>query len=137
MMMDVTKQMVVCMQANPFRQELVDVLKQIVLENDLDISLSLVTDDLEMLVQYLDKSTMKHLYIIDATFSTEVDGFKLAKYIRMFDASGFILLFTSEEVNYSRVFENKLEVVDYLSIHEVAIFYDKMEENLKYINEKK
>lgn len=132
-----TKQLIVCMKASVFRQELVSNLSRIVRSHGLDIALAMVTDDLETLIVDLEKNSNRRLYIVDTDFSLEVDGFKLSTYIRMFDVSGFILLVTEKkEVNYSKIFENKLEVLDFISRFDDAIFYDKMAENLKYINSK-
>ena len=130
------KQLIICDRKSKFRKEYVHQIQQLIKDKSLNITLNLVTDQAKEVISYLENRFLESIYIIDVNYLNPDDGIDLAKCIRMYDALGYIVFITSEEIDVSKVFRNKIQAMDYIKVTPEFEFRNRIQENLECINSK-
>jgi len=91
------------------------------------------TYDIEKILYYLDENSAPCIHIISTSDHQGMSGFQLAKYIRKYDARGFIIFISNDPMSINKVFEYKIEAVDFINTNNRLDFICQVNEDLNYI----
>lgn len=85
----------------------------IMIEN-LDMKISLSTDNPYEILNYLGNKDISGVYFLDVDLRSEINGIKLAEMIRDYDPRGFIIFITTHAEMSYLTFLYKVEAMDYI-----------------------
>lgn len=110
------------------RERLVNYIKEVVVNESLNMEVALSTDNMKELVCNIEEKENTGVYFIDVDLGDDLHGIELAEIVRKYDPNGFIIFVTTHgELSYL-TFKYKVEALDYIS-------KDNIEEEEKRVRE--
>lgn len=104
----------ICEDNKEQRERFSKIVQDIILIENYDMELELVTDDPNKLINYIDNNDLSGLYFLDIDLKSEVNGIELAAKIRKYDPRGFIVFITTHAEMSYLTFMYKVEAMDYI-----------------------
>ena len=104
----------VCEDITVQREKIKKIVENIILMEDLDMELAVVTGDPEEMLEVVKQSGEVGIYFLDIDLKAEMDGMELAKEIRKYDPRGFVIFITTHSEMSYMTFIYKLEAMDYI-----------------------
>ncbi|GAA0077063.1 LytTR family DNA-binding domain-containing protein [Clostridium sp. CTA-5] len=104
----------VCEDNKEQRERLSKIIENIILIENYDIELGLVTSDPNELINYIANNDLSGLYFLDIDLKAEINGIQLATKIRKYDPRGFIVFVTTHAEMSYLTFIYKVEAMDYI-----------------------
>lgn len=89
-------------------------VENIIFSEDLDMDISLVTNDPYDILHFLKDNSVNGLYILDVDLKTSINGIELAEKIRKYDPRGFIVFITTHCEMSHLTFKYRVEAMDYI-----------------------
>jgi two-component system response regulator AgrA len=90
-------------------------IKEIIVKNDLDLSIALCTNSSDAILEHIIENKYEvGIYILDINFRKDFNGIKLAEKIREIDPTGFIIFLTNHPEMSFFVFKYQVEALDYI-----------------------
>jgi len=127
---------VICEDNRIQREKIKELIKQILSKEDFDFEVVLCTGDPKDVINLLNtQSGFKGVYILDVDLHNEINGIKLAEFIRKQDFSGHIIFITTHSEMSFLTFKYKVEAMDYILKDNYDSIKDNLEECLKYIHD--
>ena len=96
------------------RRTVVQIIRNIVLIEELDMQLILDTGDPYILLNKVKTSQNTGIYFLDIDLSSSMNGMKLAQQIRLFDPRGFIIFITAHSELSYMTFQYRVEAMDFV-----------------------
>lgn len=91
-----------------------EIAEMTIAKHNLDMSMGLVTDKPEQLIEAIKKEPGIGIYFLDIELSSSMNGIELAYQIREHDTEGYLIFVTSHHEMSYLTFEYKLEAMDYI-----------------------
>lgn len=104
----------ICEDNKEQRERFSKIVQDIILIENYDIELGLVTSDPNELINYIDNNDLSGLYFLDIDLKSEINGIELATKIRKYDPRGFIVFITTHAEMSYLTFMYKVEAMDYI-----------------------
>lgn len=104
----------ICEDNKEQRERFSKIVQDIILIENYDIELGLVTSDPSELINYIDNNDLSGLYFLDIDLKSEINGIELAAKIRKYDPRGFIVFITTHAEMSYLTFMYKVEAMDYI-----------------------
>lgn len=104
----------VCEDITVQREKIKKIVENIILMEDLDMELAVVTGNPEEMLEAVKQSGEVGIYFLDIDLKAEMDGMELAKEIRKYDPRGFVIFITTHSEMSYMTFIYKLEAMDYI-----------------------
>lgn len=105
----------ICDDIKETRDYLGKLISNLIMINDLDMEIVLVTGDPNELITHRESHTKRAIYFLDVDLKHEkYNGFTLAKEIRNSDTRGFLIFVTTHEELMADTFKYRLEALNYL-----------------------
>ncbi|MCI8408726.1 MAG: response regulator transcription factor [Lachnospiraceae bacterium] len=104
----------VCEDVEIQRNKLKKILENIIVMEELDMEIVIVTESPYELLEYAKKTEEVGIYFLDVDLQTDMDGMELAKEIRKYDPRGFIVFVTTHSELSYMTFQYRLEAMDYI-----------------------
>jgi len=104
----------ICEDNKEQRERFSKIVQDIILIENYDIELDLVTSDPNELINYIDNNDLSGLYFLDIDLKSEINGIELATKIRKYDPRGFIVFITTHAEMSYLTFIYKVEAMDYI-----------------------
>lgn len=89
-------------------------VENIIFSQDLDMDISLVTNNPYDILNFLKDNSVNGLYLLDVDLKTSINGIELAEQIRKYDPRGFIVFITTHSEMSYLTFKYKVEAMDYI-----------------------
>ncbi len=104
----------VCEDDSAQRKNIVQIIKNTILIEELDMRLVLDTPNPYELLEAVRTSQNTGIYFLDIDLKCDMNGMKLAQQIRMFDPRGFIIFVTSHSELSYMTFQYRVEAMDFV-----------------------
>ena len=104
----------VCEDDSAQRKNVVQIIKNTILIEELDMRLVLDTSNPYELLETVRTSQNTGIYFLDIDLKCDMNGMKLAQQIRMFDPRGFIIFVTSHSELSYMTFQYRVEAMDFV-----------------------
>lgn len=104
----------VCEDDSAQRKNVVQIIKNTILIEELDMRLILDTPNPYELLEAVRTSQNTGIYFLDIDLKCDMNGMKLAQQIRMFDPRGFIIFVTSHSELSYMTFQYRVEAMDFV-----------------------
>lgn len=104
----------VCEDDSAQRKNIVQIIKNTILIEELDMRLVLDTSNPYELLETVRTSQNTGIYFLDIDLKCDMNGMKLARQIRMFDPRGFIIFVTSHSELSYMTFQYRVEAMDFV-----------------------
>lgn len=104
----------VCEDDSAQRKNVVQIIKNTILIEELDMRLVLDTPNPYELLETVRTSQNTGIYFLDIDLKCDMNGMKLAQQIRMFDPRGFIIFVTSHSELSYMTFQYRVEAMDFV-----------------------
>lgn len=104
----------ICEDNKEQRERFSKIVQDVLLIENYDIELGLVTSDPNELINYIDNNDLSGLYFLDIDLKSEINGIELATKIRKYDPRGFIVFITTHAEMSYLTFIYKVEAMDYI-----------------------
>lgn len=104
----------VCEDDSAQRKNIVQIIKNTILIEELDMRLVLDTSNPYELLETVRTSQNTGIYFLDIDLKCDMNGMKLAQQIRMFDPRGFIIFVTSHSELSYMTFQYRVEAMDFV-----------------------
>ena len=104
----------VCEDDSAQRKNIVQIIKNTILIEELDMRLVLDTPNPYELLEAVRTSQNTGIYFLDIDLKCYMNGMKLAQQIRMFDPRGFIIFVTSHSELSYMTFQYRVEAMDFV-----------------------
>ncbi|MCR3758935.1 LytR/AlgR family response regulator transcription factor [Clostridium felsineum] len=96
------------------RKELEKIVEDFILIENLDMNVSLSTENPYDIINYITKNSVSGLYFLDVDLKASINGIQLAAEIRKYDPRGFIVFVTTHAEMSYLTFLYKVEAMDYI-----------------------
>lgn len=118
------------------RKRLEDVIKKYVMIEDYDMTITLSTDNLYEILEYLDNNeNTRGAYFLDIDLGQDINGIQLGAAIRKKDIFSRIIFVTTHSELMSLTFTYKVEAMDYIIKDEPDNIQRRVQGCLKQIND--
>jgi len=104
----------VCEDNREQRERFYKIIKDIILIEELDMELALVSDKPDDIINYVSENNLSGLYFLDIDLKATINGIELATKIRKYDPRGFIVFVTTHAEMSYLTFLYKVEAMDYI-----------------------
>lgn len=104
----------ICEDNKEQKEKFKDIISNIILIENYDMEIELVTDDPYMILDNLKNNTVAGLYFLDVDLRSDINGIQLAEQIRKYDPRGFIVFVTTHAEMSYLTFMYKVEAMDYI-----------------------
>ena len=104
----------VCEDDSAQRKNIVQIIKNTILIEELDMRFVLDTSNPYELLETVKTSQNTGIYFLDIDLKCDMNGMKLAQQIRMFDPRGFIIFVTSHSELSYMTFQYRVEAMDFV-----------------------
>lgn len=104
----------VCEDDSAQRKNVVQIIRNTILIEELDMRLVLDTPNPFELLETVRTSQSTGIYFLDIDLKCDMNGMKLAQQIRMFDPRGFIIFVTSHSELSYMTFQYRVEAMDFV-----------------------
>ena len=104
----------VCEDDSAQRKNIVQIIKNTILIEELDMRLVLDTPNPYELLEAVRTSQNTGIYFLDIDLKCDMNGMRLAQQIRMFDPRGFIIFVTSHSELSYMTFQYRVEAMDFV-----------------------
>ncbi len=104
----------VCEDNNMEKDNFTKMIENIIIIENLDMSIGLSTGNPEEILDYLNNNQVTGLYFLDVDLNNPINGIKLAEKIRESDPRGFIVFVTTHAEMSYLTFLYKVEAMDYI-----------------------
>jgi len=104
----------ICEDNKEQRERFSKIVEDIILIENYDIEIELVTSDPNELIKYIENNDLSGLYFLDIDLKSEINGIELAVKIRKYDPRGFIVFITTHAEMSYLTFMYKVEAMDYI-----------------------
>ena len=96
------------------RRAIVQIIRNTVLIEELDMQLILEAGDPYVLLEKVKTSQNTGIYFLDIDLHSDMNGMKLAQQIRLFDPRGFIIFITAHSELSFMTFQYRVEAMDFV-----------------------
>lgn len=104
----------ICEDNKEQRERFSKIVQDIILIENYDIELDLVTSNPNELINYIEHNDLTGVYFLDIDLKSEINGIELAAKIRKYDPRGFIIFVTTHAEMSYLTFMYKVEAMDYI-----------------------
>lgn len=114
-------------------KHIVRVVEEIVFMDQLDLNVTLATDDPYEIISAVKDQSGINLYFFDVDLDTDINGIQLAEKVRQYDASGAIVFITTHAEMTYLTFKYKIEALDYIIKDDYAEVSKRVKECIFYL----
>lgn len=107
-------QVFVCEDNEIQRQEIVQLIENVILMDELDMKMVLQTDDPQAVLEHIHESKDTGVYFLDIDLGSDMNGMQLAQHIRELDPRCFIIFVTAHSELSFMTFQYKVEAMDFV-----------------------
>lgn len=104
----------ICEDDNKQLKQVNKYIENVISYEDLDIEISLSTNNPYDILFFLKNNSVNGLYFLDVDLKTSINGIELAEQIRKYDPRGFIVFITTHSEMSHLTFKYKVEAMDYI-----------------------
>lgn len=108
-------QVLICEDNAVYREKFKNVVEDIILKENIDLKISLCTENPMEIIEYIKRRDITGIYFLDVDLKCSMNGIKLGEKIRDFDPRGFIIFTTVHTEMSYMVFKYKVEAMDYVA----------------------
>lgn len=94
--------------------KLTEIIKNIIIIEDLDMHVTLATQNPREILDYIEREDCTGVYFLDIDLKDDINGIKLGEKIREIDPRGFIIFITTHAEMSLLTFKYKVEALDYI-----------------------
>lgn len=112
---------IICEDDNYQRENLEKIIKDELINLNIELSIVLSTNNPESVINYLDNNIGKvFIYFLDVELKAGINGIELGKIIRKYDSRGYIVFITSHTELSFLAFKYKVQALDYISKYDTS-----------------
>ncbi|AFS77858.1 accessory gene regulator protein A [Gottschalkia acidurici 9a] len=104
----------ICEDNRNYMDKLKKIIENAIIIEDLDMELTLATEDPYEVLKYLEDNEVNGLYFLDVDLKSSINGIQLSERIREYDPRGFIIFVTTHAEMSYLTFKYKAEAMDYI-----------------------
>ena len=104
----------ICEDIQAHLDQLLEMTKDIIAIKNLDMVIEMISKDPEEILENVKKVQGTGLYLLDVNLKTDMTGFMLAKEIRKYDPTGYIVFITTHSEMTLLTFKYGVEAMDYI-----------------------
>lgn len=105
---------IICEDNELERIKITKFIKDIIMIENLDMKVTLTTDNPNNILEFLKQNEISGLYFLDVNLNADLNGIMLAAKIREYDPRGFIVFITTHAEMSYLTFIYKVEAMDYI-----------------------
>lgn len=107
-------EIMICEDNSVHRERIKHLIENTILREEIDLKVTLSTDDPEKIIDYIKNNNSEGIYFLDVDLKNNMNGIRLGEKIREMDPEGFIIFITTHlEMSYL-AFKYKVEAMDYI-----------------------
>ncbi|OPZ90272.1 MAG: Accessory gene regulator protein A [Firmicutes bacterium ADurb.Bin419] len=126
---------IICEDNDIQRENFKSFIKDILIKEDYSFEIKLCTSSVDKVKDYVDNIASSGIYFLDIDLKSNINGIRLAEYIRKEDPRGYIIFITSHSEMSFLTFKYKVEALDFIIKDNLDEIKSRIEQCLKYIHE--